>query len=860
MAARAHGTTESLGTSTTTATAWSTKAAVTFTPDASSSYLIMFSAVGASNSTTVSGLMRLQNVTDTVTYWQSLLESKDPLDLSPQFGCYVYTSGASPTSHTFEIQYSAEVAATTMTIKEARISWIKLGADDEFVVQAGETEAAGDDTTWHDALALTFTPATTGDYMVLASGILTTNGGGDHYAARLLDDSSTARSIMVQRLFKDATDLIPCGGGIKRNLSAASKTFKLQFQNTAGLGDTIGIQQMCIVALRLDDFANAYYAETRARSTSTLATWVDGNTLTQTPVADDHLVIGLGIVDGASTTVSCAMRFSSGGTAMTDSRNEAVSLTGGQYFAWGHFGIETLAASSKTWINQATATTAGTATGRSEMAICVIQLSDPVTSTPVNVTRQLIWDLRAVLAATRQLIWNVSTPVNKSPQLIWNVSTKVAQTKQLIWDVRAVGGKTQQLVWDVRAVGGKTSQLIWNVSAPVSPGTRQLVWNVSTKVTQTKQLVWDVRTVAGKTSQLIWNVSAPIGGTRQLVWDVRTVAGLTRQLVWDVLALGVPVAATRQLVWDVRTVAPATRQLIWNVSTKVTVNRQLIWNVSSLVGATKQLVWDLRTVAPATRQLIWNARATAGKTNQLIWNVSTKVPQTKQLVWNVSTKVTQTKQLVWDVRVPVGQARQLVWNVSTSVNRIRQLVWDLRTVAGVTRQLIWDVLANATVIGRSFGLVWNLRATVGASRQLVWSLRAPVAGTRQLVWNVSTRVSLTRQLVWNVSTPIGRTRTLVWDLRAPLGRTVILVWNVSSMVGKTRTLVWNVQTIGATLPYGWTTVLAPYAYVARSPSCPAGGRPSRRTSPPPSTSRASRVPSWSQAGSPTSRSTGSTSR
>lgn len=381
MAARAYQYAELLGVTADSGATYTTITSVTFTPDASSDYMVMYScAIQNTASATADAKVRLQDTTNTITYHEINAEMKEittPDDWIPCFGHAVFTTGGSPASTTYAIQFAAETAADVCNIYEARILIIKLDADDEFVYTAANSDHTSG--TYTDVQSLTFTPGTTGDYLVIMSMDYTNSSGtGDTVGARMLDsDAATARGECNPRTQKDPTTYWSWGTMIKKTGVSGSTTYKAQTINVSNAGDTIRARNRCIVALRLDKWDNQYYAETRGRSTSTSTTYQDGAQLIQTPLALDHAIFMCGNLDGSSATISNYMRGLKTATAKTESIYEPVAAN--EDFSFMHFEKETLAASSTTWTVQARSETTSTTTGRAEMAIAVLQLG----ATPV---------------------------------------------------------------------------------------------------------------------------------------------------------------------------------------------------------------------------------------------------------------------------------------------------------------------------------------------------------------------------------------------------------------------------------------------------------------------------------------------
>jgi hypothetical protein len=203
MAARECQYSESLGASTNTTTSYTTKTSVTWTPQANTDYLILWSAV-VHNDTNLIADVFARLFDGTTPLCEFNIESKDTTDIGQLVGGIGrWQEGASPASRTISVQWRAETSGNTCTMEEARLVILALTSDD-FYAQAGGTTTTS--ASYVDAATFNFTPATSGDYLILSSCRHANTSDGDSYGVRALDPSSTAFSTMDGRTPKDSTN------------------------------------------------------------------------------------------------------------------------------------------------------------------------------------------------------------------------------------------------------------------------------------------------------------------------------------------------------------------------------------------------------------------------------------------------------------------------------------------------------------------------------------------------------------------------------------------------------------------------------------------------------------------------------
>jgi hypothetical protein len=373
MAARQAFYAESLAESSTTNQDWVDKCTCTFTPDANSTYWVMASWSHTSDATASTDRSQTQviAVEAAVTFGEGDMRAHEltsPQDWINAFIIGKLTFGAAPAQQNVKIQYTLYGSLQTR-IRGARILVLKADATDQMVESTAWSSTTS--TTYQTKATLTWTPASAGDYLIIAAAGIASDVNGDATYAQL--NYVTGSQIFGDKIWYcvDGWDVAPFCAMAKLNLANASQTFRLQYKTgTASVLAWIGFAR--ILALRLDAFDNAYFASNYGVQATTSASYQDALTLTQTPQAVDHAIIAIGAYNPVSTTISGYAQALQGATSLSEVVKESQNTAGYQYL--GIISKQTLAAQSTTWKWQTRAETAGTTVNADELAIAVLQL------------------------------------------------------------------------------------------------------------------------------------------------------------------------------------------------------------------------------------------------------------------------------------------------------------------------------------------------------------------------------------------------------------------------------------------------------------------------------------------------------
>lgn len=323
MADRDVAKTQSTTRVTTTSASYQDGITLTWTPAAGAKdYWLLWAAIGDCNSTTIDLKCRFYNSTAASDLCVQNVEPKDTTDRISVFGIAKWTSPSTPVSQSFKIQYASETSGTTSGVDEMCVVALESHTSDQYIETDAETTTTS--STYQDAQTLTFTPATTGDYLIFAYGEYTNSSASTGRVQLLVDSVASFETSPFD--LTDTTNYTPWMAVYKVNLDANSHTLKIQYRSNGSA--TAGIRRRRILAIRLDTLRslNSDFTATRATTTSTTA--IDAATTTFTAAGSiDYLAISNIITDGNSTSASIFYQINMNGTVAAFGRREPQSTT-----------------------------------------------------------------------------------------------------------------------------------------------------------------------------------------------------------------------------------------------------------------------------------------------------------------------------------------------------------------------------------------------------------------------------------------------------------------------------------------------------------------------------------------------------
>jgi hypothetical protein len=366
---------ESTTLSTTTSSSDQTKVTLTFQPDADSQYVYIWSAQVSSQNT--SNDVRVNLKTGSTVIAEGNIEDKDTNDYHPVSGIASETFGASPSSVTLTINYSAE-SGNTAGIREARILVLKLEAGDVYAEDTSDQTTTS--TTFSTALTLNWTPASAGDYILLGSTEYRRGSVTGEGITRFVH-ASTNYGVTTSRP-KDSNSYFPGLHGVYLSNLSGSQSATIQWARSSTVTGTAYCRRATLLALRADNFPSVEQAESRSRQTTTSNAAQQAVTTGTIAVVDQaYLILGVGVRDHNSTSNFALTKIDEGTSAIiSETSQEAViesTTIDVQAGMWAQMAVQTLSAGNTSFRVAYRSSSSGTSTGISDAAIFVIQLTDP---------------------------------------------------------------------------------------------------------------------------------------------------------------------------------------------------------------------------------------------------------------------------------------------------------------------------------------------------------------------------------------------------------------------------------------------------------------------------------------------------
>lgn len=318
MAARQYYYTSDASRVSTTSATMVTRSSFSFTPDANSTYYIFASCVADADPGLTSLRVRFYDVTN-ATAWGDCNGGVETTSDRRRFTWLArHVAGGTPVQQTWRIEYMSWTAGQPAYLSDVFIIAIKAAAADQWAQDLTLTSTTS--STPQNKVTLTFTPATQGDYVIIA-GMEAFGGDAVHKTGFDLFDGTTRYSRLdsgygLQHRFLGFTG--------PATLSASSKTFNLRFWSVDAV-TTVESRFACILALRLDGFDNAIGGRNGSTATTTSTSPQTHSSATGTVYSVAHLNLG-NMITGQSGTG--ATDFSRDGTAIQEARkNDNAELT-----------------------------------------------------------------------------------------------------------------------------------------------------------------------------------------------------------------------------------------------------------------------------------------------------------------------------------------------------------------------------------------------------------------------------------------------------------------------------------------------------------------------------------------------------
>jgi len=368
MAARQYYYTEELTEASTTSSSYSDKETLTFTPDDNSDYLILATSLYRKTQSAGSALPSVALRESTTVF----CEGDQLRSFSNKAGIGfmdIRSYGASPGSKNINLSVKVSGGVSpTAYVDDMRIVAIKLDSADKFATTDTESsDAEGASADYDTICTLTFTPATQGDYLIIAYAELQPSSGGLAYGKLVNGANSYGEGIVGNPA--GGSVYVPWFTMVKLNLAASSQTFTIQ--DKGGNFSTHYHRNMRIVAIRLSNFEATQYNESRGRSTNTTTTYSTKASINFTPNNVNHLVLSALLVDN-DTSIGTTVNSLTDGTTVFNEQTFEPFTSATEKMSQMQLYVAVLAASSTTFVNQFKR--GSNTTAAQEAAIAILQL------------------------------------------------------------------------------------------------------------------------------------------------------------------------------------------------------------------------------------------------------------------------------------------------------------------------------------------------------------------------------------------------------------------------------------------------------------------------------------------------------
>jgi hypothetical protein len=240
---------------------------LTVKPATSTGYLIIASSdVGPDGTSPAAGdktSLRLRiDDDDSKIYHEVIKQFEDATDWY-HFSATKYVT-LSAGSHDIELEYKTD--GDTGTFRNTRIVALEMAIpEDQYAENEDAVTSSGNPAPETTAATMTFTPSSSGDYLIIASANVFHDNVQDSVWGRLYVNSTVYGETILE---VDDTQERQNFGMIKKvTLDSSSHTIKLTVQNHDDAATTASMNHSHIAAIRLDTFSESHYNETEAQNT-----------------------------------------------------------------------------------------------------------------------------------------------------------------------------------------------------------------------------------------------------------------------------------------------------------------------------------------------------------------------------------------------------------------------------------------------------------------------------------------------------------------------------------------------------------------------------------------------------------------
>ncbi len=339
---------ESLTSSQTTSTTYQDKVSISFTPQTTADFAIIATAEVQGSSTSYQA--KAQLTVNSTTYQELAYRVKDTTDWYPFDGLKRLTLNGG-TNYEVKIQFCTNNAAGTANIRNARL--LILSLQSEYAESEGLSTTTS--TSWQDKATLTYTPPSSGDYLVIATANYRGSSTNYDVYVQLTQDGTTITSSNGRPGTGTTANYYTFGVMRKVTLDTSQHNFKIQYRSSSTSG-TSGVNYAHVVAINLSRISSAYAESETESSPPAAGQWTDKVVNAYTADGGDYVMMGSVSYKSGSTSNSVGIDFQ---TDATSRQSELVEhRTTGDYESAFFMTKQQLTAGSKTdtvrWMGEST--------------------------------------------------------------------------------------------------------------------------------------------------------------------------------------------------------------------------------------------------------------------------------------------------------------------------------------------------------------------------------------------------------------------------------------------------------------------------------------------------------------------------
>lgn len=370
---------------------------LTFIPNSSATYYILWSALFDCSVTNSNANHRLRNDTSSSNLASPVHRAPNSSDIMSVGGVAKWVSGAAPGSQTFSVEHAVDVVTATVGTADAYLVAIEAAADDTYAESVSNSSTTSN--VLSDKVTLNFTPSTAGEYIIICSceiaGFIPSSTDG--VGRVLLDVNGNQYFDTIDGYFSQTNSQYASWcHAITISFSPSMQSLKIRFASSDNT-TTAQIRQARILAVRLDSFSRAHTAQNVTRQTTIQQTPQVAAGITFDAVSNDYLFISTALVDHSTSVSTMEVKIDWAGASHSSLKRRQVSASGARRASYLALGYDSLSVGSQTTNIDWWRTVGGTA-GITDAFIGAFLLDVVDTDIPVPVIPQAVTCLAPAVA------------------------------------------------------------------------------------------------------------------------------------------------------------------------------------------------------------------------------------------------------------------------------------------------------------------------------------------------------------------------------------------------------------------------------------------------------------------------------